>query len=275
MTLPPRTIVVGVDYTDASIVALDQALTLGTGSPRRLVPLLALPGGATQSPASAARSAEALVNRSRQNLLGLVQARVAALPGVSEPESVEAVVTYGPPAEALSETARELGASLIVVGTRGRRGLQKLLLGSVAERVASEAECSVLIARSTRAPDEASSPEPSADDATEENFDEAPSSAPQVDEAEASAREAEVIGQPHLEGGRVVVVVLDGPTQRTFKCYFEQFGTVTVGALEGQWGARASHEGRARAARTALALSRSEPAAFKQLFGELARRKSR
>jgi nucleotide-binding universal stress UspA family protein len=39
-------------------------------------------------------------------------------------------------------------ADLIVVGSRGKGGLRRLLLGSVAEFVARHAPCSVLIARS-------------------------------------------------------------------------------------------------------------------------------
>ncbi len=39
------------------------------------------------------------------------------------------------PAEAIVETCVEIGADLVVVGTHGRRGLRKLLLGSVAEEV--------------------------------------------------------------------------------------------------------------------------------------------
>jgi nucleotide-binding universal stress UspA family protein len=42
---------------------------------------------------------------------------------------------------------REHGHDLLVVGTHGRRGIQRILLGSVAERVAREAPCSVLVIR--------------------------------------------------------------------------------------------------------------------------------
>ena len=43
--------------------------------------------------------------------------------------------------------ARELGADLIVMGTHGRTGLRRLLMGSVAERVVREAPCPVLTVR--------------------------------------------------------------------------------------------------------------------------------
>lgn len=45
------------------------------------------------------------------------------------------------------DVAAEWGAGLIVLGSHGRTGLQRMLLGSVAEAVARHAACSVLIAR--------------------------------------------------------------------------------------------------------------------------------
>jgi nucleotide-binding universal stress UspA family protein len=45
------------------------------------------------------------------------------------------------------ETASNLGADLIVMGSHGRRGLEKLVLGSVAQRVLAHAHQPVFIAR--------------------------------------------------------------------------------------------------------------------------------
>ena len=59
----------------------------------------------------------------------------------------EALVTIGPAGPALLTVARERSANLIVVGTTGLTGLSRMLLGSVAEMVASEASCSVMITR--------------------------------------------------------------------------------------------------------------------------------
>ena len=52
---------------------------------------------------------------------------------------------------AIIEEARQWGADLIVVGTHGRRGLDRLLLGSVAEGAARTAPVSVLLVRGARA----------------------------------------------------------------------------------------------------------------------------
>lgn len=51
------------------------------------------------------------------------------------------------PATALLRAAEELEADLVVVGTRGRTGLSRVLLGSVAEAVVRSAGCSVLVVR--------------------------------------------------------------------------------------------------------------------------------
>jgi nucleotide-binding universal stress UspA family protein len=51
----------------------------------------------------------------------------------------------GEPDEAIVRRAREGGADLIVIGSHGRRGLSRALLGSVAERVMRHAPCPVLV----------------------------------------------------------------------------------------------------------------------------------
>ena len=56
-------------------------------------------------------------------------------------------VREGPVAEAIVDAATSFGADLIVMGSRGRTGLARLLLGSVARRVLYGAKCSVLIVR--------------------------------------------------------------------------------------------------------------------------------
>jgi nucleotide-binding universal stress UspA family protein len=59
----------------------------------------------------------------------------------------DARVLDGSPAAAIAQTAEDLGAELVVVGTRGRTGLARLALGSVAERVIRSVGCSVLVVR--------------------------------------------------------------------------------------------------------------------------------
>jgi nucleotide-binding universal stress UspA family protein len=60
---------------------------------------------------------------------------------------VSHVIADGFADNALVELAGEMGADLIVVGTHGRTGLRRFLMGSIAERVVRLAGCSVLVAR--------------------------------------------------------------------------------------------------------------------------------
>ena len=53
----------------------------------------------------------------------------------------------GDPATAIVEAAEETGADLVVMGTSGRTGLTRLLMGSVAEEVLRHAPCPVLTVR--------------------------------------------------------------------------------------------------------------------------------
>ncbi len=59
----------------------------------------------------------------------------------------DVIVAHGAPDRAIAAQAGRLGASLVVVGTRGRTGLARVLLGSVAASVVRHAPCSLLVVR--------------------------------------------------------------------------------------------------------------------------------
>jgi nucleotide-binding universal stress UspA family protein len=61
--------------------------------------------------------------------------------------AVSAQMRAGKPHDVILGVAREAGADLIVVGRSGRSSVERVLLGSTAERVAGFAECPVLIAQ--------------------------------------------------------------------------------------------------------------------------------
>lgn len=70
--------------------------------------------------------------------------------GVAERSGVTAeqkLLKKGHPAEAILAFAEEFGASLIVVGVRGRTPDQGRAMGSVSSAVSERAECSVLLVR--------------------------------------------------------------------------------------------------------------------------------
>src|SRR5262249_55450496 len=65
--------------------------------------------------------------------------------------STECRVSVGDPREALMQLAAEERVDLIVVGSHGRTGLTKLLLGSVSSHVVTHAPCSVLVVKESPA----------------------------------------------------------------------------------------------------------------------------
>jgi hypothetical protein len=62
------------------------------------------------------------------------------------PSKVLAHLRAGQPSRSILQTAVDINADIIVVGTHRRAGIKKLMLGSVAEQVLQHAHCPVLIA---------------------------------------------------------------------------------------------------------------------------------
>jgi nucleotide-binding universal stress UspA family protein len=140
-----RTLLVPLDFSDDSAAALQTAVDLA----RRLGAKLKLlhvyhrpttvfePYGVQPPPPMVAEVPEAAKRRIELELDKVREAGVEA----------EALVREGLPAEEIAAAATELGADLIVMGTRGLSGLKHVLLGSVAERTLRSAPCPVLSVR--------------------------------------------------------------------------------------------------------------------------------
>lgn len=66
---------------------------------------------------------------------------------LAEKQGVQAssVLAKGRPFEQIVHLARDLNSDIIVMGTYGRRGAERILIGSVAERVIEYAPCPVLV----------------------------------------------------------------------------------------------------------------------------------
>jgi nucleotide-binding universal stress UspA family protein len=65
---------------------------------------------------------------------------------------VDKVITQGDPVSQILRVAEEEHADLVVVGTHGRTGVQRLLMGSVAENVLRRAQCPVLAVKTPPRP---------------------------------------------------------------------------------------------------------------------------
>lgn len=125
------------DFSETADQALGIARALARDSGARLVLLaVAPPPPPAPEPYLPADELEGLVAGTRRELTQLA-AKVTDVP-------VDTIVESGDPASVIVQAARDTGADLIVMGTHGRTGLGRLLLGSVAELVVRRATCPVL-----------------------------------------------------------------------------------------------------------------------------------
>jgi nucleotide-binding universal stress UspA family protein len=139
-------ILMATDFSSASAPAFKRALALAKDLSARLLVLHAYQDHALPelgfAPTGSFEAWDREVRARAEARLEplLARARAACV-------EAEALLVPGFPDEAIVETARQRGADLIVVGTHGRRGAARLMLGSVAARVVAGAPCPVLTAR--------------------------------------------------------------------------------------------------------------------------------
>ena len=67
---------------------------------------------------------------------------------IADGVKLETFILSGRPAHAITKFAVKNKVDLIVVGSQGKSGLERLLLGSVAESIIRTAECMVLVVKS-------------------------------------------------------------------------------------------------------------------------------
>jgi nucleotide-binding universal stress UspA family protein len=143
-----RQVLYTTDFSPASRRAYDTAIALAKLGHARitilfvLAPVLLVPGQYVD-----AETMVALENRARE--LSRQQLAVLATRARKAGVRVSVLLREGVPSDQIVRAARSMKADLIVMGTHGRRGLPKLFLGSVAERVVAAAPCPVVTARGT------------------------------------------------------------------------------------------------------------------------------
>jgi nucleotide-binding universal stress UspA family protein len=142
MTERPYIVVAAIAFDETGVSALQEALCSEQrrpGAELHLVHVVA--ESATHPSSSEPLSPEMTLTGAPKEL----QRRIALL-GVDRPMKITAHIRVGSPSTAILQTAVDLDADLIIVGTRKRRGVEKLVFGSVAERVLHHAHCPVLVA---------------------------------------------------------------------------------------------------------------------------------
>lgn len=143
------TILVGVDFSRSSRVALEHALDIARHTDARLV--LVYVGVTPQRPDSVPDGILPMFTEYERILKGYLaedRRRLAELRArcVDEGVDVSAMIVDDLPDRGICKAAAESDADLVVVGTHGRTGMKRLLLGSVAERVVRLSGHDVLVA---------------------------------------------------------------------------------------------------------------------------------
>jgi nucleotide-binding universal stress UspA family protein len=139
----PVQVVVAYDFSPSAEQALARAVEVAARAPQHVLHIVA----ALDSPAgrfghitydSADRLQRVISERATEAFAGR--------PTVSEVQFyVHARI--GKPAAEILAVAQEVGADLIFIGSHGKTGVERMVLGSVSEHVVREAGCPVMVAR--------------------------------------------------------------------------------------------------------------------------------
>jgi nucleotide-binding universal stress UspA family protein len=144
----PRRILVGTDFEDNSEGALHAAFALASSAGDTEVHVAWVRPGLSDGPVST-RKIEKIgdeIDRLREH----VEKNLARWQEQHADAPIRAISVHeigGRPASALVALAAALNAGLIVVGTHGRRGIARAVIGSVASDVVAKASCPVLVVR--------------------------------------------------------------------------------------------------------------------------------
>ena len=136
------------DGSDVSIDALRAALPLLAPADRTIVVTVessvdpdTTTGNGFTSEASAPDLAEQIETSGDRQAKYILDATVTAL-GLDD---VELMAIVGRPGRAICELAESLPASVVVIGTSGRTGLRRAMMGSTSDHVIRHAPCPVLV----------------------------------------------------------------------------------------------------------------------------------
>lgn len=144
MTHPhPVQVVVAFDFSPSAEYALTRAVDVAARAPQHVLHVIAV----LDERAGVLRG---ISYRDADHVQELVRERVgAAFTGRSTASEVQFFVhaRIGRPADEILRLAGEVGADLIFIGSHGKVGLERLLLGSTCEHVVREAHCPVMVAR--------------------------------------------------------------------------------------------------------------------------------
>lgn len=142
------TIVVADDFSEIGKLALSYALDQG----RAMVGDLHVVHVVTEADLDAMEGAtrleklDSLFAKLPQRLWDRIGTAGKSVEGLAEMR-ITVHVRVGHPSDEIDRTAADYGAHMIVVGTHGRKGIERLVLGSVAEKLVRQAHCPVVVVR--------------------------------------------------------------------------------------------------------------------------------
>ena len=137
---------VAVDFSEASVEAVRRAMEIGEKFSRRLLLLHVIHDPAdTPGFYLAKKAGKKVLRNMEQSAQQMMEEFVSE--HAKGCEGCEARVVPGLPAAQIVQAAEKEKVDLVVVGTRGRGGLERLMLGSVADKVIRSVACPVLTVR--------------------------------------------------------------------------------------------------------------------------------
>ncbi|CAG2149461.1 universal stress protein [Cupriavidus plantarum] len=142
-------IVVAVDGSATSDLALGEAIRVASGGGATVLALFVVDSGVMLFDAGyydVGQMEKAYVDSGKKTLEDAA-ARLSAAGVAYETRLVTEPAVVGDIAASLNEAAREWNGDLLVIGTHGRRGVRRIVLGSVAEAVIRESTMPVLLVR--------------------------------------------------------------------------------------------------------------------------------
>ncbi len=134
-----------IDFSDASQAAEAEAQRLAAALGAEIVLLHVMTEAPLWTESIRAAKVRAVFESQRAWATTALETRVSALTAAGVP--ARARVTTGLAWEEILRAAREEQADAIVMGTHGRSGLDRMLLGSVTESVLRQSACPVLTVR--------------------------------------------------------------------------------------------------------------------------------
>ena len=137
-----RRILCPVDFSDFSRHALDYAAGIARAYGARITALHVVPPITSMLPASGEGLYPPLVFRPED--LEQFRKELESFVRESGIDAVDADVVQGSVAGEIARVAKELPADLLVMGSHGRSGFERLMLGSVTEKLLRTAPCAVL-----------------------------------------------------------------------------------------------------------------------------------